>query len=76
MERTLGYRIRDVCEATGLSRSVVMREVERAGIRRRKIAGCVLLDPVGVENTFGFGVSEEKLEIPTEILRRARALVG
>ena len=76
MERTLGYRIHDICEATGLSRSAVVREVERAGIRQRKIAGCVLLDPVGVRDAFGFGDSGQAIEVPPEILRRAQELVG
>ncbi len=50
----LGYRVGEVVALTGLSRSVVEREIQRQRVGRKTVGGCVLLDPRDVERVFGF----------------------
>lgn len=49
-----GYRLREIVERTGLTRSAVDRHAKATGIPRRKIGNAVVLEADAVEREFGF----------------------
>ena len=72
----LAYRIAEVCQLAGLPRSSVIREIERKGVRRKRIGRSLLLDPTDVERVFGFSNEHKRTEPGPEALEIARRLVG
>ena len=50
----LAYRVAEVCELAGVSRSAVQGAVRRGEIRTKLVGRVLLLDPNDVSRVFGF----------------------
>ena len=55
----LAYRIAEVCELAGVSRSAVEGAVRRGEIRSKRVGRVLLLDPSDVARIFGFDEAPE-----------------
>ncbi len=70
----IAYRVAEVCELAGVSRSAVEAAVRRGEIRSKRCGRVLLLDPNGVSKVFGFNETSEVVPSAESIAEIAELL--
>ena len=72
----LAFRISQVCELAGVSRSVVEQAITAGTVRTKRVGRALLLDPRDVGRVFGFESESEKVQPSAESIAEMEELLA